>query len=143
MSDHGNSEDQFEYGDESDGTQRLFDLIPIFYNTNKNKVVIIDEIDRSLHTNVVKRFIELFFSITQGSDRQIIATTHDSNLLDLELMRQDEIWFVERDNDHSSKIFSLNKFRERFDKKINKEYLLGRYGASPVFREDFYINNDV
>ena len=141
LSDHGNSDDQFEYGDESDGTQRLFDLIPLFYKTSQNKVVIIDEIDRSLHTNAVRRFIELFFSRTAGTDRQIIATTHDSNLLDLDLMRQDEIWFVERDQDHSSRVYSLNKFKERFDKKINKEYLLGRYGAIPVFREDFILSD--
>ena len=143
LSDHGNPEDQFEYGDESDGTQRLFDLIPLFYKTNQNKVVIIDEIDRSLHTNAVRRFIELFFSLTEGTDRQIIATTHDSNLLDLDLMRQDEIWFVERDFDHSSKIYSLNRFKERFDKKVNKEYLLGRYGAIPVFKEGFEIVDGV
>lgn len=138
LSDHGNPNNQFEYGDESDGTQRLFDLIPILYKSNQNKVVIIDEIDRSLHTNAVRKFIEMFFTLTEGMDRQIIATTHDSNLLDLDLMRQDEIWFVERDNDHSSKIFSLNKFKQRFDKKVNKDYLLGRYGAIPVFKENFF-----
>lgn len=143
LADHGNPKDQFEYGDESDGTKRLFDLIPLFYKANQNKVVIIDEIDRSLHTNAVRRFIELFYTLTEGSDQQIIATTHDSNLLDLDLMRQDEIWFVERDFDHSSKIYSLNKFKERFDKKINKEYLLGRYGAIPVFKEGFYLTDGV
>ena len=54
-------------------------------------------------------------------------------MLDLDLLRQDEIWFVERKKDHSSTIFSLNKFKERFDKKIEKEYLLGRYGAIPIW----------
>ena len=58
-------------------------------------------------------------------------------------MRQDEIWFVERDFDHSSKIYSLNRFKERFDKKVNKEYLLGRYGAIPVFKEGFEIVDGV
>ena len=70
---------------------------------------------------------------------QLIATTHDSNLLDLELLRQDEIWFVERQEDHSSKVYSLNLFKERFDKKIEKEYLLGRYGAIPVFNDTFIL----
>ncbi len=143
LADHGNPEDQFEYGDESDGTKRLFDLIPLFYKANKNKVVIIDEIDRSLHTNAVRRFIELFYSLSEGTDQQIIATTHDSNLLDLDLMRQDEIWFIERDFDRSSQIYSLNKFKERFDKKINKEYLLGRYGAIPVFKEGFDLTDGI
>ncbi len=133
---HGNGNDLFEYSDESDGTKRLFDLVPLFYESRDNCVILIDEIDRSLHTNLTKRFLELFYSLTEKEKSQIIATTHDSNLLDLELVRQDEIWFVERQTDHSSKIYSLNRFRARFDKKIDKEYLLGRYGATPIFNED-------
>lgn len=133
---HGNPDDLFEYADESDGTKRLFDLIPLFYKQTRNRVIFIDEIDRSLHTNLTKRFLELFYEYAENYNCQIIATTHDSNLLDLDLLRQDEIWFVERQEDHSSKIFSLNKFKERYDKKIDKEYLLGRYGAVPVFYKD-------
>ncbi len=133
---HGNPDDLFEYIDESDGTKRLFDLIPLFYEKKRSKIIVIDEIDRSLHTNLTRRFLELFYELTENYDYQIIATTHDSNLLDLDLLRQDEIWFVERQEDHSSNIFSLNKFKERYDKKIDREYLLGRYGAVPVFYED-------
>jgi hypothetical protein len=136
MSNHGNIDDLFEYNDESDGTKRLFDLIPLYYENRKKRTIIIDEIDRSLHTNLTKKFLERFYEITQDFDCQIIATTHDSNLLDLDLVRQDEIWFIERREDHSSKIYSLNKFKERYDKKIDKEYLLGRYGAIPIFFED-------
>ncbi len=130
---HGNSDDMFEYDDESDGTKRLFDLLPLLYMKDDAKVIIVDEIDRSLHTNLTRRFLERFYDIHEGRKCQLIATTHDSNLLDLDLLRQDEIWFVEREEDHSSRIFSLNRFRERFDKRIDREYLLGRYGAIPVF----------
>lgn len=137
VTNHGNKNDLFEYADESDGTKRLFDLIPLFYE--KSSVIFIDEIDRSLHTNLIRRFIELFYEINRERDCQLIATTHDSNLLDLELLRQDEIWFVERQVDHSSKVFSLNMYKERFDKKIDKEYLVGRYGAIPIFNEDNYV----
>ena len=133
---HGNLEDMFDYTDESDGTKRLFDLIPLFYENRKVSVILIDEIDRSLHTNLTRKFLELFYEVADDRDCQLIATTHDSNLLDLDLLRQDEIWFVERQDDHSSKVFSLNKFKERFDKKIDKEYLLGRYGAIPIFDEN-------
>ena len=135
MQNHGDNQELFEYRDESDGTQRLFDLIPLFYEHNGNSAIFIDEIDRSLHTNLIRRFLELFYELTEGEMSQIIATTHDSNLLDLELLRQDEIWFVKRMEDHSSKIYSLNRFRERYDKIIDKEYLLGRYEAIPVFDE--------
>ncbi len=136
---HGNIKDMFDYNDESDGTKRLFDLIPLFYENRKVSMILIDEIDRSLHTNLIRKFMELFYQIAENRDCQLIATTHDSNLLDLELLRQDEIWFVERQKDHSSKVFSLNRFKERFDKKIDKEYLLGRYGAIPVFDESFTL----
>ena len=136
---HGNAEDMFDYNDESDGTKRLFDLIPLFYENRKVSLILIDEIDRSLHTNLTRKFLELFYEVVEERECQIIATTHDSNLLDLELLRQDEIWFVERQEDHSSKVFSLNRFKERFDKKIDKEYLIGRYGAIPVFDDKFVL----
>ena len=136
MQNHGNPQELFEYSDESDGTQRLFDLIPLFYEHQNNRVIFIDEIDRSLHTNLTRRFLELFYSLTEKSDCQIIATTHDSNLLDLDLVRQDEIWFIKRLEDHSSKMYSLNRYKERYDKKIDKEYLLGRYDAIPIFDEE-------
>lgn len=134
--DHGNKDDLFEYLDESDGTKRLFDLLPLLsYETlsHKPSIILIDEIDRSFHSNLSKCFLEKFYETNATSNTQLISTTHDVNLLDLDLLRQDEIWFVERQRDHSSKIFSLNKFKERFDKKVDKEYLLGRYGAIPIF----------
>lgn len=138
---HGNSDDMFDYMDESDGTKRLFDLIPLFYENRKVSLILIDEIDRSLHTNLTRRFLEYFYKIVEDRECQLVATTHDSNLLDLELLRQDEIWFVERQADHSSKVFSLNKFKERFDKKIDREYLLGRYGAIPIFNDNFILED--
>lgn len=134
---HGNMDDLFDYSDESDGTKRLFDLLPLLYAKDSVKVILIDEIDRSLHTKLTRRFLESFYEYLESKHCQLIATTHDSNLLDLDLLRQDEIWFVEREEDSSSKIYSLNKFKERFDKKIDKEYLLGRYGAIPVFDDKF------
>lgn len=137
MQNHGNGQDLFEYADESDGTKRLFDLIPLFYEYNGNRVIFIDEIDRSLHTNLTRRFLELFYKLTERDNSQLIATTHDSNLLDLDLIRQDEIWFVERVKDQSSRMYSLNRYKERYDKRVDKEYLLGRYEAVPVFNEEF------
>lgn len=133
VSNHGNGEDLFEYSDESDGTQRLFNLIPIFQKVLKDCVIVIDEIDRSLHTKATMEFIRYFYQIAQNSHAQLIATTHDSNIMNLDFLRQDEIWFVERQQDHSSRLYSLNQFKERFDKKVEKDYLIGRYGAIPIF----------
>lgn len=134
MLDHGNPDDPFELADESDGTRRLFDFIPLLHEPDNNHVILIDEIDRSLHTSLVRKFFEIFFKKTEGNNCQIIATTHDYNIMDLDLFRQDEIWFVERLMDHSSCIYSLNKYRARFDKKVNNDYLLGKYGAVPQFQ---------
>ena len=67
--------------------------------------------------------------------KYFFATTHDDNIMDLDLFRQDEIWFVERQPDHSSYLYSLNKYKARFDKKVNNDYLLGKYGAIPQFQK--------
>ena len=121
---------EFEFKEESDGTRRLFDLIPLIAKFDKDYTVLIDEFDRSLHPKLTKLFFEIFYSF-KTSKAQLIATTHEVTLLDLNLVRRDEIFFIEKDNDSSSKLFSLSKFKERYDKKINKAYLLGRYGGVP------------
>ena len=134
--DHGNPKDMFDYNDESDGTQRLFDLVPLLNVTDSDSPIIIDEIDRSLHSNLTRKFIEIFLSIRDSM--QLIATTHDTNLLDLDLIRRDEIWFVERNLDNTSNIYSLNSFKSILDsnERINNDYLIGRYGAIPLFNEE-------
>ncbi len=140
---HGNDKDPFELSDESDGTQRLFDLVPVLRTDNMGKVIFVDELDRSFHTKLVQQFIQLYYEKTIGVESQLIATVHDSNIMDLNLLRQDEIWFVERKDDHCTHIYSLNKFQERFDKKIEKDYLLGRYGAIPCFTQIETISMEV
>lgn len=136
MLDHGNSEDLFEMSDESDGTKRLFDLLPIYKLSQTEKVIIIDELDRSLHSKLTEQYIDLYFKYTEGKRSQIICTTHDTNIMNLRLLRQDEIWFVERGLDQASKLYSLSDFKERFDKNILNDYLLGRYGAIPCFNDN-------
>lgn len=135
--------DIFEFKDESDGTRRLFDLIPLLKKFNEDVTVVIDEFDRSLHPKLTKKFFELFFSRFIDSRSQLIVTTHESNLLDLDLVRRDEIHFVEKDDIGASTIFSLNQFKIRYDKKIDKAYLLGRYGAIPIFRSFDEIESDL
>lgn len=135
VSNHGNPDDLFEYNDESDGTQRLFDLIPVYQKALEGCVILVDELDRSLHTKAAQEFIDYFYKLSDGVATQLIVTTHDSNIMDLDFVRQDEIWFIERQNNHGSKLYSLNKFKARFDKKVEKDYLLGRYGAIPIFRQ--------
>ena len=136
MMSHGNDKDLFELTDESDGTRRLFDLIPLYRKGEQKFVILVDELDRSFHSKLTIEFIKKFYEKTEGAESQLIVTLHDSNVLNLNLLRQDEIWFVERNNEHSSELYSLNKFKERFDHSVAKDYLLGRYGAVPNFGID-------
>jgi len=130
---HGNSFYDFKFKEESDGTRRLFELLDILLNKSENKVYVIDEMERSLHPKLTSRFIELFDQMHPEQKIQLIFTTHESSIMDQELFRRDEIWFVERDKNNNSNIYSLDKFKERYDKKLSKAYLEGRYGAIPVF----------
>jgi len=128
-------QDTFELKDESDGTRRLFDLIPLINKFSQDFTIIIDEFDRSLHPMLTKQFFELFYNLNiEDSKTQLIITTHESTLLDLNLVRRDEIFFIEKNENGASKLFSLNQFKVRYDSKIEKAYLLGRYGAIPVFK---------
>lgn len=129
-----NNKEVFELKDESDGTRRLFDLIPLIARFKINPTIIIDEFDRSLHPKLTKQFFDLFLS-QEESKSQLIISTHESTLLDLNLLRRDEIWFVEKDQTGASKLFTLNQFKVRYDTKVDKAYLLGRYGAIPFFKQ--------
>lgn len=123
---------EFDLEEESDGTQRFFDLIPAFLSVeNQDKVIIVDELERSLHPNNTKMFMQLFFNKSVNNKSQLIITTHDVGLLDLEIMRLDELWIVEKDRKGSTKITSLDDFKIRFDKKLQRDYLLGRFGGIP------------
>lgn len=116
--------------DESDGTRRLLHLIPALFAPT-NAVFFIDEIDRSMHPMLVWKFLEFFLKSHQSSRRQIIVTTHESNLLDLDLLRRDEIWFAEKDSGGATRLYSLADFQVRKDLDIEKGYFQGRFGAVP------------
>ena len=130
---HGPSFYHFNFKEESDGTRRLFELLDILLTKSDNKVYVIDEMERSLHPKLTSKFIELFEIMHPEQKVQLIFTTHESSIMDQELFRRDEIWFVERDKNNNSTIYSLDIFKERYDKKLSKAYLEGRYGAIPVF----------
>ncbi len=126
----------FDIFEESDGTQRLFDLFPIIYDT-EDRVFVVDELERSLHPNLVRKFLQYFLTATSKS--QLIVTTHESTLLDLELLRRDEIWFAEKSPAGASSFYSLEEFKPRHDLDIRKGYLQGRFGAIPVFGSSLHL----
>lgn len=131
-----NSKSKRETCMESEGTLRLNEILSVFKTNQKDRLILIDELDRSLHTHRTRQLLEVFYANTQG---QMIATTHDTNLLDLDLMRQDEIWFMERLVKCSSSLYSLNQFKLEMNEKVKEQYLLGRYGALPQIDDLFEV----
>lgn len=122
----------FELGDESDGTQRLLYLMPALQHLQTmDQVFVIDEIDRSLHPNLVWEFVDFFLKGAGERHAQLILTTHESSLLDLDLLRRDEIWFAEKDQGGATHLYPLTDFKVRNDSEIRKHYLNGRFGAVP------------
>lgn len=130
---HGNSFYGFKYKEESDGTRRLFEFLDMLLTDQPSRVYVIDEMERSLHPKLTQHFIELFSEVHKNDDVQLIITTHEASIMDQNLFRRDEIWFVERDANNVSSLYSLDRFKERYDKRLSKSYLDGRYGAVPVF----------
>ena len=130
---NGNDEVAFEMSEESDGSIRLLDFIPMLIDLRLNEsVYLVDEIDRSMHPMLSKKLLEYYFShLSDDRDTQLIFSTHESNLLDLNLIRADEVWFVEKSKEGASHITSLAEYKPRED--IRKGYLQGRYGAIPFF----------
>lgn len=128
----GDNENQhFLTSEESDGTKRLLELAPAFLGIIKNAdVFLIDEIERSLHPLLIKEMLRII-SKKKDCRGQLIFTTHESNLLDQNIFRKDEIWFVEKDKLGNSDIYSLSDFKEHHTIDIRKGYLNGRYGAIP------------
>lgn len=121
----------FESNEESDGTLRLLDLIPAFFILRSKKCIfIVDEIERSIHPLLIKKLIGKFTSDT-NTKGQLLFTTHETCLLDQEMLRPDEIWFTEKSPEGSTVLYSLNDFREHHTIDIQKGYLSGRYGAIP------------
>jgi len=131
LHDTDGGEVKFTAAEESDGTRRLLDYLPAFYAAIKAKrVYIIDEIERSIHPLLIKELISKF-SHDQSTHGQLIFSTHESNLLDQDIFRPDEIWFAEKNKDGSTEVYALSEFKEHHTLDIRKGYLNGRYGGIP------------
>ena len=133
---HGDA--SFSFGEESDGTKRLYDLAPLLdHSGSEDTTFVVDELDHSMHPQLTLRFVECFNHIARRLHRQLIATTHESRLFDLNVLRRDEIWMVEMRSDRTSELYSLEDFNERGDRRVDNAYLDGRYGGIPNFRDIF------
>ncbi len=125
----------FKLASESDGTRRLLELMPSLLGLHgdlSEHVFVIDELDRSIHAQLSCKVIELFHAKVGTSRRQLIVTSHDTGILDLDLLRRDEIWFVDKERNGASSLYSLEEFKLPAKMNIEKGYLFGRFGAIPV-----------
>lgn len=115
---------------QSDGTKSSIVIMHILNKLiNHNSIVFIDEIENNMHPMIIRDLLEIFLK-NKESNGQLVFTTHESHLLDQELLRADEIWFAEKDNG-STRMYSLNDFKEHSAIDVQKGYFAGRYGAIP------------
>lgn len=124
---------------ESEGTKKIIDIAgPIFDAILNGKILIVDELDAKLHPFLTRKIVGLFMDKSvNASGAQLIFATHDTNLLNLQYLRRDQIWFTEKDKTDSTELYSLVEFRDeagkkvRNDRSIEKDYINGRFGAIP------------
>ena len=118
---------------ESAGTLRLLMVLSLVYRAlDDGAPVVIDELDASLHTLASESVVLLFCSKqTNPKGAQLIATTHDTNLLGSQMLRRDQVWFTEKDAYGATSLFPLTEIRTRSGDNFERGYLQGRYGATP------------
>lgn len=123
---------------ESAGSQRMFQLSALILSAmEQGRVLIIDEFDAKFHPILTKKLVELFNSELNKNNAQFIFATHDTNLLGPDLLRKDQVCFVEKNQQGASNFYSLAEFKGvRNDASIEKDYISGRFGAIP-FLGDF------
>jgi uncharacterized protein len=126
---------------ESNGTQRFFALVgPWLDALDQGALLVIDELDCSMHPTLTRKLVELFQTREANpKGAQLVFSTHDSTLMDLELFRRDQIWIVEKDRAGASRLSSLYDFEERprNNEALQRRYLAGHYGGVPVFGPTF------
>lgn len=120
-----------DFKDESDGTQFFFSLLgPLEHVIRNSQILLVDELDRSLHPLLVRKIVRAF---AQGDSKsQLIFTTHDATLLDADVLRRDQVWFAERDAQHQSSLRRLAQGNVRMDKALMRAYLDGQFRGVPI-----------
>jgi hypothetical protein len=141
VTEHGQA--VFDLMDESSGTRNLLFLAgPVLDILSKGLTLVIDELDTSLHTLIVRELVDLFHRPDiNTSGAQLIFSTHDTSLLDApDLLRRDQIWFVEKDVDQASTLVALAEFSPRKNEALERGYLMGRYGGIPFLKSTLGVN---
>ncbi len=124
-----------DFNQESDGTKFFFSLLGHLDDAMQNdRILLVDELDRSLHPLLVRRIVRAF---SQGKSKsQLVFTTHDATLLDADVLRRDQVWFAERDAQHQSTLRRLATGNVRLDKALMRAYLDGQFQGVPITDSD-------
>lgn len=128
---------EFEFDEESDGTQKLFSYAGPWLNVlETGRVLFIDELHDNLHPKLVRFLVDLFHSSeTNPNNAQLIFTTHETSILNQDVFRRDQIWFCEKNNDQATIVYPLTDFSPRKGREsLEDAYLAGKYGALPYVR---------
>ncbi|MGN1379248.1 MAG: ATP/GTP-binding protein [Bacilli bacterium] len=137
---------KLNFTEESSGTRVLFAFAPFLKRAfEKTKVIVVDELERSMHPALVEFIVKLFNNKEiNKANSQLIFTTHATNLLNLEILRRDQIWFTEKNPENGvSDLYPLDSFSVRKDENIQKGYINGRYGAIPFIRDiDLWLEDN-
>ena len=128
--------------EESTGIKLLFKVIcPIIDILINGRVLVCDEIEAGLHESIVHQIVKLFYFLMPDKFAQLIFTTHDTSLLDLELFRRDQIWFTQLTSERATELYSLVEIKDvRKHENIAKGYIAGKYGAIPMLNKAFVEN---
>lgn len=121
-------------GNESEGTIKYFSLaFPIIDALDNGKRLVVDELDSKLHPLLVRKIVTLFNSAeTNPKGAQLLFTTHDTFLLSAGLFRRDQVWFTQKDNFGATEAYSLAEYRVRGSSPFERDYLQGKFGATPI-----------
>lgn len=124
------------FDEESQGTKAMFSLAGLIVtNLQYGGLLLVDELDRSLHPHLALKIVAMFNDpATNPGNAQLVFNTHDTNLLDTDILRRDQIWFTEKGGDGATRLFPLTDFRARKYENLEHGYLQGRYGAVPAVR---------
>ncbi|WNI50249.1 ATP-binding protein [Enterobacter asburiae] len=136
----------FELGEnESEGTKKLIALAgPLMDTFDNSYILFIDEFDARLHPLITKKIVRMFNSLDiNKNNAQLVVATHDTNLLDKDELRRDQIWFAEKDSLGGSHLKQLVEYKVRNDASYRKGYFEGDFGAIPMLGEpDIIFESD-
>ena len=125
---------------ESEGTKKFYNLAGLLIDAiEKGRLVVFDEMDARLHSLLTRAIVLLFNCKDNRNGGQLLAVSHDSTLMDNQLLRRDQIYFVEKDQQEATRITSLAEFKVRKDSPYSKNYLEGKYGGIP-FIDNLEVN---